>query len=246
MSKDDFFVGWGETPDADRRFFMKAGAGLMLGTVGLAGAAAAFQNRPGKGQWDPYFEREWVGKLVAAPYPMLLTRDVDGTQKTALISCLGKCGVRGRFEAMAGQFVALTGSLIQRGQHVMISVIDGPDWIRRVEAADVQLAPRTQITSTRLNGEILDSKCWFGAMRPSSGKVHKACASLCIRGGIPPAFFVKDKTGEGALMVLTKKGQMWGDSLLPFVADPVEIEGTLYKRGDQLLFDTDLPRIKRL
>lgn len=247
MNKNDFFIGWGETPRADRRFFIKAGAALMVGTAGTAGAAAAFQNRPGKGQWDPYLERDWVGQLVAAPYPMLLTRDVDGNQKTALISCLGKCGVKGRFEDMAGQFVAIRGSLIQRGQHVMISVVDGPDWIRRVVApTDISLQRKTLVTSAELSGEILDSKCWFGAMRPSSGKVHKACASLCVRGGIPPAFFAKGEAGGGALMVLTHKGEAWGESLLPLIADPVSVRGEIFKRGDQYLFDTDLARIKRL
>jgi hypothetical protein len=74
-----------------------------------------------------------------------------------------------------------------------------------------------------LAGEILDSKCWFGAMRPSSGKVHKACASLCIRGGIPPAFFARGPANQGALMIMTTGGRAHGPALLELVADPVRV-----------------------
>ena len=247
MTRDDFFIGWAdETPKADRRFFVQSGAALMLGAAGVAGTAAAFQNAPGAGQWDAALERDWVGLLIAAPYPMLLTKDIDGTQKTALISCLGKCGVRGRFEEMAGRYVAITGSVIQRGQHVMISVVDGPNWLRPVDPVPVVAPERVFVTSLALRGEVLDSKCWFGAMRPSHGKGHKACASLCIRGGIPPAFFASDGKAKGALLILTDRRQQWDDRLLPFVADPVEVRGDVYRRGDQLLFETDLAGITRL
>ena len=38
-----------------------------------------------------------------------------------------------------------------------------------------------------VSGEIVDSKCFLGVMVPGAGKTHKECASLCLRGGIPPA-----------------------------------------------------------
>ena len=43
-------------------------------------------------------------------------------------------------------------------------------------------------------------------MRPASGKVHKGCASLCIRGGIPPAFFARGPGAEGASLALNASG----------------------------------------
>ena len=51
----------------------------------------------------------------------------------------------------------------------MIAVIDGLDWIREDEGGDIgNLAFPTPepVMQVSLNGEILDTKCWFGAMRP--------------------------------------------------------------------------------
>jgi hypothetical protein len=39
----------------------------------------------------------------------------------------------------------------------------------------------------KLTGEIVDSKCFLRVIAPGSGKTHKECASLRLRGGIPPA-----------------------------------------------------------
>ncbi|MEL6754724.1 MAG: hypothetical protein AAFO57_11910, partial [Pseudomonadota bacterium] len=102
------------------------------------------------------------------------------------------------------------------------------------------------ITEVSLIGEILDSKCWFGAMRPSEGKVHKSCASLCIRGGIPPAFYVKDRAEQTALMIMTDQGAAHAESLLEYVADPVSISGQVLRFGDLLLLDAPVSAISRL
>lgn len=97
-----------------------------------------------------------------------------------------------------------------------------------------------------MRGQILDTKCWFGAMKPASGKAHKACASLCIRGGIPPAFYVQDMRKQKALMILTDQGDSFGTDILEYVADPVEITGTLRQQGDLVFYDTSAAGIKRI
>ena len=66
-------------------------------------------------------------------------------------------------------------------------------------------------------------------MRPSEGKVHKSCASLCIRGGIPPAFYVKDRREQKALMIMTAGGYGHNQDLLPYVADPVQVTGQVQR-----------------
>ena len=53
------------------------------------------------------------------------------------------------------------------------------------EAKEMPLMP-TSLGVATLRGEIVDSKCYLGAMKPGDQKTHKACATLCIRGGIPP------------------------------------------------------------
>lgn len=249
MSKDDFFIGWAETPKVDRRFFFGAGLGLLAGTAATATGLAALQRPVGPGTWNMGEIREWRGIATSEPYGLLRTLDLDGTPRTALLGCQGKCGVSAKIGALASKPVVVKGSLIQRGSHAMIAVIDGLDWIREDPDGDVgSLAfPKPQpILQTSLKGEILDSKCWFGAMRPSEGKVHKACASLCIRGGIPPAFYVKDRQDQKVLMILTSGGYGHNKDLLEYVADPVTITGQIQRFGDLLLLDAPVSSIQRL
>lgn len=241
MSKDDFFIGWAETPKVDRRFFLGAGMAGLAGTAAIAGTVAALQKPAGPGTWAMGEVREWRGIATAEPYPMLRTTDIDGTPRTALLGCQGKCGVSMRIGAHQGTPVVVKGSLIQRGAHAMIAVIDGMDWIAEdpkgnVEGLNFPMA--VPVANVTLRGEILDTKCWFGAMRPSEGKVHKSCASLCIRSGIPPAFYVKDIREQKALMIMTDGGAAFGHEVLEFVADPVEVLGSVSRVADLLFLET--------
>ncbi len=248
---DAFFIGWAETPQADRRFFLRLGLGLTAGAAGLGAGLAALQRSPGAGGWDPDKVREWHGIVSAAPYAMLRSRDLGGgLPRTALLSCLGKCGVAAQIGALEGQPVVVTGSLIQRGQHAMIAVDEQGPWLRRDETAapDAGLPHQAieALGEVSLSGEILDSKCWFGAMRPSDGKLHKACAALCIRGGIPPAFFARGPAGQSALMIMTDAGRAHGPALLALVADSVQLSGRVLRRSDLLMLDTPVSAIRRL
>ena len=245
---DSFFIGWAETPEIDRRFFLKAGIGLSIGTVTLGTGLAALQRAPGPGAWDQGAVREWRGVVTNSPYAMLRTTDISGRPQTVLLSCLGKCGVAAMIGHLSGKPVIITGSLIQRGRHAMIAVNENGDWIREEEtlsAPDLAFPEPVFVSNATLSGEVLDSKCWFGAMRPSEGKVHKACASLCIRGGIPPAFFALDKAKRSTLLIMTDEFQAHNSELLPYVADPVSILGRIYQSGDILYLDAPVSNITR-
>lgn len=246
MPGNDFFIGWAaELPAADRRFFLRAGVGLVVAASATAGLLAGLQRAPGDGHWDSEL-REWRGVLLATPYPVLLTRSDDGQWRSLLLVCQTKCGVAERVGALLGQPVVVSGSLIARGAHAMLAVADGDDAFRREPAAAFKTPATRVLGEVSVAGEILDSKCWFGAMRPASGKVHKACASLCIRSGIPAGLFVRDASGDTAMLTLTESGQQLGESTLAKVADPVEVTGSVYQRGDLRWLDTTAKAVKRL
>lgn len=81
-------------------------------------------------------------------------------------------------------------------------------------------------------------------MKPGEGKVHKSCAALCIAGGIPPMFVTRSEAGERTYYLLTDSegNGLRGDALealLPFVADPVRIEGEVDRWGDLLVCRMD-------
>lgn len=247
---EPFFIGWADQPAADRRFFMRMGLGFAASAATLGFGLAALQMAPGTGRWDPDAVRDWRGIVTAKPYPMLLTLDLDGQPRTVLLSCLGKCGVLPQIDALVGRAVLIRGSLIQRGKHSMIAVDEEAEWIRHDPetsvASSLTFETAQALGAFKGTGEVLDSKCWFGAMRPSSGKVHKACASLCIRGGIPPAFFTRSPQQTEQLMIMTDRGRPYGPDLLELVADPVNVVGQLFKMGDLLVLDAPLAGLQRL
>ncbi len=248
---DDFFNGLSpEMPKLDRRVFLGSGLALTAAAGGLGAAIGLAQRAYSPGTWDQAEQYELSGVVTASPFPLLRTADLDGTPRTVLLSCLGKCGVAPRLGSYANQPVLVRGSLIARGPHAMIAVIDGPDWIEPLSAApasELAFGEMAEIGPADLNGEILDTKCWFGAMSPAEGKPHKACAALCIRGGLPPALYLKDASRERRLTLLVDAdGGAHGDDLLPLVADPVRVSGRLYRRDDLIYFRAGLSRIRRL
>lgn len=86
-----------------------------------------------------------------------------------------------------------------------------------------------------LVGEIVDTKCYLGAMKPGRGKPHRDCASLCIRGGIPAALLVRTKSGERQLVhLMHASGRPVGPEVLDWVGQPVEVTGLLQRDDDRV------------
>ena len=211
-NRDSFFIGWGETPAVDRRFLLLASFGLLAVAAGGGALIASEQAPPGNGSWNPDDERDWAGEFVRAPYPMLRTRAIDGSARTAYLVSSNKHGVQNRLGTQADGPVVVRGSLIVRGANAMIAVADGDAWLRPLLTADrigegLMDWPVEDLGEATYAGEVLDSKCWFGAMQPGQGKPHKACAALCIHGGLPPVFCPEALCGSAASAPLLTDAQ---------------------------------------
>jgi hypothetical protein len=244
--QDDFFIGWSaQTPRRDRRFMLGAGLALIAGAGGM-GAALALDPTPiGNGFWDQGEVRTLRGLLTASPYPTILTHDLDGTIRTVFLATSGKTAPR-IDAALVGGGVSLTGTLIIRGRNAMIAVNEmSAISIERDDLAATAFADRGPVT---LVGEILDAKCWFGAMRPGYGRTHKACAALCARGGLPLAFCQLGACSSDAAapLLLDENGRAFGHEVLPLVADPVAINGRMVEAGDVLQIRAALSDIRRI
>ncbi len=252
MSKDDkdsMFIGWSaEVPRADRRFLLAASLGLVAAAGGAGALMGVAHESVVGGRWDGEL-RDWTGLVLGAPYPMLRTRDIDGTPRTAFLATMGKTAVR-LPSGLSGQVVRVRASLIARDRHAMLAVADGDGWIAASPAAPEGLSdwPESGGQAVMLSGEILDAKCWFGAMRPGFGRTHKACAALCARGGLPLAFCTSDVCAEGgeAPLLLDASGRAHGREILPLVADPVLVRGRLVQVGDVSQLRADIAAIRRL
>lgn len=249
--RDDFFVGWAaKAPAADRRFFLGAGLGLLATTGGISALLASRQNGGGTGTWPQGDVREWRGRVTSSPYPMMRVLDEDGQVRTALLSCMNKCTPELRIDQYGDQEVIVRGSPIRRGPHLMIATQDDGSWIEAAPDqtnADFSFPESETFGEAELKGMILDTKCWFGAMNPSSGKVHKSCASLCIRSGLAPAFYVRSLQDQSRLMIMVAEdGTPVGNDVLPFVADPMALRGRIERMGDILILRTAVSSFERL
>jgi len=226
MAHEAFFVGWSAgMARMTRRQMLAAGAGLVAGAGALGAGLGAAAPSPGPGVWDQGKKVAVTGTIYPEPYVHLLTEDLGYGLRPVFLVGAGKDQISVR-PALTFTGAAVTGTLIERGEHAMMAV----DAIYPDPAPGrVRAGPDADLGEAVLTGEILDAKCWFGAMRPGHGKTHKACAALCARGGLPLAFAETGRcaTGKAALLLLNARGKAFGPEIVPLVADPVMIRGRI-------------------
>ncbi len=254
-AEDEMFIGWAGAPAVDRRFLLWSTPLALAAVGGLGYIVAAELDDPGAGVWDTSTTHEVNGVLAMDPYPVLRTPDASapGGVRTLLIMREQKCSTNLDFTGRTGRAVRAAGNRIQRQSRVALEVpLLKYDWISEPPAgfdAGAALTPPTPepLGQATLRGMIMDSKCFFGVMKPARGVTHKACAALCIRGGIPPTFWVRDRSGaESLLLLTTADGAAHGEAILPFVADPVEATGEIVRMGDLLHFRADASNFRRV
>lgn len=229
-SQRDFFVGYLPTPVRDARFLFSFLPILALVLVGSAMVLSGFQRDPGDGAWDTGQEVTLEGELIAAPFPMLRIRDSAGSIERVLLVEMGKHGADARVAAIVrddGTRVAVCarGFVIERDGQRMLELAEG-DAI----ALGGVLPPAgdtRRLGTLVLDGEIVDSKCWLGVMKPGDGKAHRDCATLCIRGGIPPSIVCRAEDGSRrrALLVGQDGMPLSIEVLAPWIARPVRVRG---------------------
>jgi len=84
-------------------------------------------------------------------------------------------------------------------------------------------------------------------MNPGEGKVHRDCAARCISGGAPPAFVVRDASGEAQILLLVgSDGRKLNREVLAFVAEPIEVSGELARSGSNLILKAESVTFRRL
>lgn len=218
---EGFYVGYLPVPPAHRRFLSRAlpitAAALTIGAV----LVAFGQRSPGAGVFEAS-PSSLTGTLIVMPYPMLIDQE---TGEAVLLVEQGKHGARASLAGLDGTIATCTGLLLHRDGRRMLELVPGADGVVGTGvsmAAGAMLPPGV---STVYHGEILDSKCALGAMKPGDGKAHKACATLCIRGGIPPMFrWIEGGAVRYALLV-TPEGGPANSHVLPYIGEPVTITG---------------------
>lgn len=230
---DDFFVGYLPVPARVRRFCLLSGTAVLLGLATCAGFIASRQPDPGPGTWsyrDGLPPSEITGVYRAHPYPMLLVPHA-GALRTILLVAEGK-HAGPMTGSLDGRNVRARGTLLERDGRALFEVIGD---LTAIPESSVSLPPDSVSTASSVTviGQVIDPKCYLGAMKPGGGKVHKACASLCIRGGIPPMLAVTRPDGAEDFILLTDaQGAPVSEQIFPFVGEQVRASGSVSFIGD--------------
>lgn len=243
-AKEEFFVAFFPMPPRLGRFLKVVAVALIAAFTLLSFAAGVTQDDPGDGSFRfGYGQQTVTGVIEATPYPLL--RITEGTEHlpaghTLMMSAGGKNGVMEGAENLMGQLVTVSGVMLQRGALDMLQVRGGNRGIKAAEGPLPDLPPAEPLGKWRLSGEICDGKCDAGAMRPGRRIAHKACANLCIIGGVPP-IFISSQPVEGAdhMLIAGPDGGPMPDVLYDHVAAFVTLEGDLERRGDLLILRID-------
>jgi len=247
---DELYVGYlKKAPPGIARFVRRSALSLLAAAPLLAAWLAAAQSPLGTGVFEYATPRPFDGIVRATPYPRLeIERPGRGAGEAEARSSyplvtLGKHGAAELARGLDGRRSRLEGSLIYRGSDTMVEVVA----VRATRDERIEKLPEVDFGTVTVRGEIVDSKCYLGVMKPGNGKPHRACAALCIRGGIPPLLVVRDRHGASRhLLLVDASGRSVNDRVLDRVAEPLEITGRLRREGPIWLLAADPAGYRRL
>lgn len=255
MSKSEpdpeFFVGYLPTPAGAKRFLRWGVLAIGLVAGGLAWALAAGERDPGGGVWNLEEAKVLDGVVYADPSPLIRVTAPDGATVTVLLIDQGKVGARGRVRDFDGRSVRVNGHMLSGRNVLMLELDEGAEAIKLIPSKPHgSMESVTWLGDVVLRGEIVDSKCFAGAMKPGEGKTHKACAALCLRGGVPAMFMSVEEGKTVPYLVVDSQGKSpSGEALeriLPFVGDWVEVRGKARGLADLRILEISTDGIRRL
>lgn len=250
---DPFFIGWSKKPPKSMHGFLYLISAVLVGlAAGLAFTIGSNEPDPGDGRfaWG-LGQQKFTGIVEAKPYPILRlpAGEAGHNQPHAMIiTGVGKRGMQQLAGPLDSQPVDAGGILLKRGDIDMLQV-GGRVSLRAAEepVPNFTPAPPEQLGRWKMSGEICDGKCYTGAMRPGVGLAHKACANLCIIGGIPPVFVTTAPLlGSEFFLLADQNGEPLGPEVQDLVALLVSLEGEVERRDNLMIFKVNLSTAKQL
>lgn len=240
--RDEFYVGYFPVAPAGiaRGARLLATAAVLL-ALGSAGLVARAQGAAAPGRFAYGTVETLRGQLREHPTPMLLVPGDDGVAyRRFLLVGEGKHGAAAEVTGRDGEWVDLAGTRIARGHREMLEVRAG-GIARYTPPPNVRLGlpvpPPVPLGRFTLRGEIVDSKCWLGVMKPATGNVHRGCGHRCLRGGVP-AFLMVGAHGDADalhLLLTAEDGRPAPGYFAELVGRPVELSGEVVREGDLLV-----------
>lgn len=199
---DEFYIGYRKVPPPKQaRFVGAATTVLILCVVVTATSIGGLQRPPDDGRYAFGSIETFEGPVLPAP---MLHVEIGGEAgedpsrvRKALIVGRGKHGAPDFVRAALGKRVRFGATRIERGGLLLLET-KGPRSFEVLGDAPVSRPAESPATGREvtLSGELVDTKCFFGVMKPGRGKVHRGCAAECLRGGVPPGLLVRATDGE--------------------------------------------------
>ncbi len=237
-SSADFFVGYAASPPVLRRRLRRITIVLLVAAPALAAAIGLLQNPLPEGTFEFGVERTFEGVIYENPVPILhivdASRDPDTpAARNLLLVGAGKFGLPDFAQGYDGRQVRFTGTLIYRERMTMVEMNDEASFEVLGEPGPGEQRQRFEdLGVVTIEGEIVDTKCFFGVMRPATGKVHRACAIRCLSGGVPPGLLVRDGQGDGVVFMLAGPPGETLDLDVQWAARTVRARGQLELHDD--------------
>ena len=236
----DFYVGYQPRMEPAQARFARSRVAAIFVMAAAAGVLLALAQRPFDVA-DFEFGRvgSFSGTIGLDPYPVL-----DLGEERLLLVGEGKTGADDEVKELAGLGASLEGTLIRRPPTRAVEVVAGS---AREEVSGDAPPAEVVLGVHTLRGEIVDSKCYLGVMKPGRTKPHRACAVNCIRGGAPPALAVTDANGmEGFFLLVDEEDGAVNQRVLHLVAEPIEIRGEVVRRANLHYLRADPESYRRL
>ncbi len=194
---DEFYIGYlDKAPPGLAALMRRVVIALALGLPALVGLVAAMQRELPDGVFEFGVSREFEGVIYEKPIPTLriqyATADGDPAVANLLLVGLGKWGLPDAARGYDGKKVRFKGSLVYKQNMTMVEMnnLESFEVLGSPTPAEARQRVET-VGDVLLEGELVDTKCFLGVMRPATGKVHRACAIRCLSGGIPPGLLVR-------------------------------------------------------
>ncbi|MDJ0703049.1 MAG: hypothetical protein QNJ46_07210 [Leptolyngbyaceae cyanobacterium MO_188.B28] len=235
--KDEFYIGYAQKiPPGIRNFLLVLVPGLIA-LVGILGFwLPSVHNQYSPGALDR--TQDFQGVLMAQPVPHLAvprqgnTRE-GGAYSRYLLSAFNKAAFDPKaLKELSGQWVNLKGLPVYRDHYTLLAsagatAADLP--------ANAPMAPPEgkSLGEFDLSGQIEDSKCYLGVMKPGESATHRNCAIRCISGGVPASLVVQNTAGDRMYFALVgRDGQAINNQILPKVGSPVNVKGEVMQYDD--------------
>lgn len=230
--KKAFYIGWQDAMPADHKSSMRSFLIIAFGLMIVFACVLVMSQNPfasSKYQIGEIIEEE--GYLYSKPRPTLVQVSGDGLRTSMLLVSYGKIGadedLKNWFDdhpqAEQGALVRIRGTAATFKDEALLELTFKEQSIEQMEGPVSGERKVEELGFKQLQGEIIDPKCFFGAMKPGEGKIHRSCAIRCLSGGIPPVLAAED----GLYYTLQLPFDTSVSDIFNLVAKPISIDGTL-------------------